>query len=223
MKHLFCSLYEVNIDFGDAYKCFDVIRAVNYVARYREAYDENRDLLGPNIRANYEIGANMTLRDFAWAHAEQTNIFRKFQQLLGYVEKRFNRPWRSLVQEVTAHGIAFGLHYDPKVDKDAHAVFVLQDEYRAVFARTSTWSASQPVTHGVPIPRATTAAWEVRPPCAVRIPAAWIIPWKSSGVVSQRTRMTLSPALPRSSAVFASKTIAPATSTNPEPAAARTA
>ena len=81
---------------------------------------------------------------------------------------------------------------------------------RAVFARTSTCSASQPVTQGVPIPRATTAACEVRPPWAVRIPAACTIPWKSSGVVSQRTRITLSPALPRSSAVSASKTIAPA-------------
>ena len=80
---------------------------------------------------------------------------------------------------------------------------------RAVFAFTSTCSASQPVTHGVPIPRATTAACEVSPPWAVRIPFACTIPWKSSGVVSQRTRITLSPALPRSSAVSASKTIVP--------------
>jgi hypothetical protein len=35
------------------------------------------------------------------------------------------------------------------------------------------------------------------------------MPWKSSGVVSQRTRMTLSPAFPRASAVSASKTIVP--------------
>ncbi len=32
----------------------------------------------------------------------------------------------------------------------------------------STLSASQPATHGLPIPRATTAACEVMPPCAVR-------------------------------------------------------
>ena len=38
---------------------------------------------------------------------------------------------------------------------------------------------------------------------------AQISPWMSSGVVSQRTRMTSSPARPRSSAVSASKTIAP--------------
>ena len=70
-------------------------------------------------------------------------------------------------------------------------------------------SSSQPATQGLPIPRATTAACEVIPPWAVRIPAAWIRPWMSSGVVSQRTRITLSPALPRSSARSASSTTAP--------------
>ena len=38
---------------------------------------------------------------------------------------------------------------------------------------------------------------------------AWIRPWMSSGVVSQRTRITSSPALPRASARSASSTIAP--------------
>jgi len=47
------------------------------------------------------------------------------------------------------------------------------------------------------------------PPCAVSTPLAWIIPWMSSGLVSQPTRITESPALPRSSAVSASSTIAP--------------
>ena len=35
--------------------------------------------LGPNVRANYEAGATMSLKDAAWAHAEQTRIFRRFQ------------------------------------------------------------------------------------------------------------------------------------------------
>ena len=38
-------------------------------------------MLGPNIVANYEIGAKLTLADFAWAHGEQTRIFRSFQKL----------------------------------------------------------------------------------------------------------------------------------------------
>ena len=35
--------------------------------------------LGPNVRINYEMAAGMTLADMAWAHAEQTRIFRRFQ------------------------------------------------------------------------------------------------------------------------------------------------
>ena len=77
------------------------------------------------------------------------------------------------------------------------------------FVATSMLSPSQPATHGLPMPRATTAACDVMPPCAVRTPFAWISPWMSSGVVSQRTRITGSPALPCSSAVSASRTILP--------------
>ena len=40
------------------------------------------------------------------------------------------------------------------------------------------------------MPRATTAAWLVLPPIAVRMPFATSMPWISSGVVSLRTRIT---------------------------------
>ena len=43
------------------------------------------------------------------------------------------------------------------------------------------------------MPRATTAAWLVMPPRAVRMPAAACMPWMSSGLVSMRTRMTSRP------------------------------
>ena len=80
MRHLFRSCDEVAFDFGEADRCFDVIRAVNYAARYREAYEKDPNSLGPNVRANYEMAAGMTLADVAWAHLEQTRIFRRFQQ-----------------------------------------------------------------------------------------------------------------------------------------------
>lgn len=80
MRHLFRSCEPLTCDFGAADRCFDVVRAANYVARYREAYERDPASLGPNVRANYEIGANMTLADMAWAHLEQTRIFRRFQQ-----------------------------------------------------------------------------------------------------------------------------------------------
>jgi Asp-tRNA(Asn)/Glu-tRNA(Gln) amidotransferase A subunit family amidase len=80
MRHLFRSCEEVTFDFGEADRCFDVIRAANFVAKYRDSYEKDPSTLGPNVRANYEIGARMTLADMAWAHAEETRIFRRFQQ-----------------------------------------------------------------------------------------------------------------------------------------------
>jgi Asp-tRNA(Asn)/Glu-tRNA(Gln) amidotransferase A subunit family amidase len=79
MKHLFRSCDEVKFDFGEADRCFDVIRAANYVAKYRDAYEKDPNTLGPNVRANYEIGAKMSLADMAWAHLEETRLFRRFQ------------------------------------------------------------------------------------------------------------------------------------------------
>jgi Asp-tRNA(Asn)/Glu-tRNA(Gln) amidotransferase A subunit family amidase len=81
MKHLFATCDEIAFDFGRADDCFDAIRALNFVARYKAAYDENPTSLGPNVRANYEMGAAMSLADAAWAHTEQTRIFRRFQEI----------------------------------------------------------------------------------------------------------------------------------------------
>jgi Asp-tRNA(Asn)/Glu-tRNA(Gln) amidotransferase A subunit family amidase len=80
IRHLFRTCDEVTFDFGEADRCFDVIRAQNYAARYRDAYEKDPNSLGPNVRANYEMAAGMTLGDFAWAHTEQTRIFRTFQE-----------------------------------------------------------------------------------------------------------------------------------------------
>lgn len=79
MRHLFKSCDETTFDFSDAHRCFDVIRALNFVDRFRDIYEKDRDALGPNVRANYETGARMTLADVAWAHGEQTRLFRRFQ------------------------------------------------------------------------------------------------------------------------------------------------
>lgn len=81
MRHLFHRVDEVAMDFGEADRCFDVVRALNFVARYQDSYQKDREQLGPNIRANYEIGAAMSLADAAWGHAEQTRIFRRFQEV----------------------------------------------------------------------------------------------------------------------------------------------
>ncbi|XQU70175.1 Indoleacetamide hydrolase [Cupriavidus sp. H18C1] len=80
MRHLFKSCDEVAFDLGDVHRCFDVLRAESFVASLRDTYERDPDSLGPNTRANYEIGARMSLVDSAWAQAEQTRIFQRFQQ-----------------------------------------------------------------------------------------------------------------------------------------------
>ena len=80
IRHLFKSCAQVEFEFGEADRCFDVIRAMNFVDRFREVYEKDPQALGANVRANYETGARMTLADAAWAHAEQTRLFRRFQQ-----------------------------------------------------------------------------------------------------------------------------------------------
>lgn len=69
----------VTFDLGDVHRCFDVIRAESFVAGLHAAYTRDPSGLGPNTRANYEMGAKMSLADSAWAQAEQTRIFQRFQ------------------------------------------------------------------------------------------------------------------------------------------------
>lgn len=80
MKPLFRSLDKVEIDYGEADRCFDVIRAISFVSGHQAAYEKDPTSLGPNVRANYEMGAKMSLSDVAWAQAEQTRIYRRFQE-----------------------------------------------------------------------------------------------------------------------------------------------
>ncbi len=103
MRHLFRSCDEVQFDFGDADRCFDIARAQSFIARHQDAYDRDPASLGANVRANYELGADMTLSDTAWAHAEQTRIFHRFQAhfrdydlVLSPTTPVSPFPWRSL-------------------------------------------------------------------------------------------------------------------------------
>jgi Asp-tRNA(Asn)/Glu-tRNA(Gln) amidotransferase A subunit family amidase len=69
----------LDVDLGEADRCFDVIRAQSFVASFQEAYQRDPASLGPNTRSNYEQGQAMSLADVVWAHAEQTRLFRRFQ------------------------------------------------------------------------------------------------------------------------------------------------
>lgn len=80
MRHLFRSCDAIRFELGDVHRCFDVLRAEAFVAGTREAYERDPASLGPNTRANYEMGAAMSLIDSAWGQAEQTRILARFQQ-----------------------------------------------------------------------------------------------------------------------------------------------
>ncbi|MET3494302.1 amidase [Variovorax boronicumulans] len=79
MRHLFQRCDEVSFDLGEAHRCFDVLRAEAFVAGMHAAYQRDPASLGPNSRANYEMGAQMSLLDSAWAQAEQTRLIKRFQ------------------------------------------------------------------------------------------------------------------------------------------------
>lgn len=81
MRSLFAACDEVRFDLGDVHRCFDVLRAEAFVAGMRATYERDPSSLGPNPRANYEMGARMSLLDAAWAQAEQTRIIARFQQV----------------------------------------------------------------------------------------------------------------------------------------------
>lgn len=81
MRHLFAACDEVRFDLGEVHRCFDVLRAEAFVAGMRATYEKDPASLGPHPRANYEMGAGMSLLDSAWAQTEQTRIIGRFQRV----------------------------------------------------------------------------------------------------------------------------------------------
>lgn len=94
-------------DLSDGHRCFDVIRAESFYAAFEEVYRTQPDTLGPNVRANVEMAASITLADRAWAHLAQTRINRQFQTafehydlILSPVTPMSPFPWTQLYAEV---------------------------------------------------------------------------------------------------------------------------
>lgn len=78
---MFAACEEIQFDLPDAHGCFDVLRAEAFVAGLQSTYEKDPNLLGPNPRMNYEMGANLKLTDCVWAHKIQTQYFKNFQKL----------------------------------------------------------------------------------------------------------------------------------------------
>lgn len=94
-------------DLSDGHRCFDVIRAESFYAAFEEVYRTQPETLGPNVRANVEMAASITLADRAWSHLAQTRINRQFQTafehydlILSPVTPLSPFPWTQLYAEV---------------------------------------------------------------------------------------------------------------------------
>lgn len=78
IKGFFRSADEAHPAPGGLERAFDVNRALSFYQMTKPLYDRDPDLLGPNVRANYEMSAAMSLADIAWAQAEHTAHYRRY-------------------------------------------------------------------------------------------------------------------------------------------------
>jgi len=63
---------------GEVDKAFDIIRALGYMVKHKATYEKDPNLLGANVRENYELGLKYGLADAAWAHQEHTTHMRRY-------------------------------------------------------------------------------------------------------------------------------------------------
>jgi Asp-tRNA(Asn)/Glu-tRNA(Gln) amidotransferase A subunit family amidase len=94
-------------DLGEGHRAFDVIRAESFVAAFADTYRTAPETLGPNVRANVDMAAQITLADRAWAHLAQTRVQRQFQSVferydlvLAPVTPVSPFPWRQLYADM---------------------------------------------------------------------------------------------------------------------------
>ncbi len=77
LSGLFASCGDRDPDLGPVHEVFEVLRGVNFIAAHKERLEKHRDLLGPNVIDNTERALKYGVSDVAWAHAEQTQIYRR--------------------------------------------------------------------------------------------------------------------------------------------------
>ena len=85
-RHLFATCDERNPEMAEASRVFWLIRGVHFLAAHCERYRQSADKLGPNVVANVEAGLAMKPEDIAWAYAENTAIYRRFQRFFDDVD-----------------------------------------------------------------------------------------------------------------------------------------
>ncbi|MEM7254517.1 MAG: amidase family protein [Pseudomonadota bacterium] len=66
-------------DFANVRDCYWTLRSFQFIARFKDLYENHRDKIGPNVAMNYESGLALDTAAVAWATTEQTNIYRRVQ------------------------------------------------------------------------------------------------------------------------------------------------
>lgn len=108
----------LDLELGDAHRVFDVVRAESFVAAYDEVYRTAPETLGPNVRANLELAAGISLADRARANLAHTRIARLFQSafervdlILAPTTPMSPFPWTTLYAE-TVDGQRMRTYYE---------------------------------------------------------------------------------------------------------------
>lgn len=63
-----------------------ILRALHFLSRHRDHYQTMRNMLGPNVVANYEMAQKLSADEIAWALAEQTNLHRTMVRFFDEVD-----------------------------------------------------------------------------------------------------------------------------------------
>jgi Asp-tRNA(Asn)/Glu-tRNA(Gln) amidotransferase A subunit family amidase len=80
-RHAFREAHDRDPDLGRVVDAFAVLRGLDCVTEHRERLEKHRELLGRNVIDNTERGLKYTLAEVAWAQAEQTRIYHRFNAL----------------------------------------------------------------------------------------------------------------------------------------------
>ena len=80
-RHTFREAHDRDPDLGKVLDAFAVLRGLDFASEHRERLEKHRTLLGRNVIDNTERGLKYTLAEVAWAQAEQTKIYQRFNAL----------------------------------------------------------------------------------------------------------------------------------------------
>lgn len=83
---VFASTENRDPDLGPVHEVFEILRGVNFIAAHHDRLEKHRDLLGPNVIDNTERGLAYSAKDVAWAHNEQSALYRRYLELFEDVD-----------------------------------------------------------------------------------------------------------------------------------------